>query len=265
MKLARAAPLGVVVTLVASTSRAVDSFEIQVYQAEVNRPGHVGLEVHANHTFRGHEEREYEGEIPIGRSTRLTFEPAIGVTEWLELGAYLQTFTAPGEGAQFGGAKLRVKVVVPARLGLPLFLGVNAEIGRVPNSVSEQGWANEFRPIVGWTNGWVLLDVNPIFGYELSGPDRLRPHFEPAGKAWMNTQQGFALGFEYYAGLGSLTRGFAPVAAQEHLAFAAFDLTPPAGRDAPDDAWELNVALGRGLTEATPQQWILKAIVGRAF
>lgn len=256
-----------------TAAHAVDKFEIQVYEADVNRPGQLGLEVHTNYTLEGRTLPEYAGEIPPHHAGRMTLEPALGVTEWLELGAYLQAMVAPGEGAKWAGAKLRAKLVVPPRLTGRFFFGINLELGRVPKRVEEQGWANEFRPILGYDDGWILAAFNPIFGYALTGPDKLEPDFEPAGKLGVNTQQGFSLGLEYYAGLGPFS-GFPAVRQQEHLGFVAFDLAPPAHGEAREnpasteekgDAWELNVGVGHGFTEGTPQQWIVKTIVGRSF
>jgi hypothetical protein len=78
----------------------LDRFEIQVYQAEINDPGQVGLETHLNLTARGDRQAAYPGEIPPHHAFRLTVEPAVGVTRWLELGAYLQSLTAPGQGVR---------------------------------------------------------------------------------------------------------------------------------------------------------------------
>jgi hypothetical protein len=248
------------------TARALDRYEIQVYEAEVNRPWQPGVELHSSYTFQGHKEPEYAGQIPPHGAARFTLEPALGITEFLEVGMYLQSLIAPGEGAKWAGFKLRTKFVVPERLKWPLFLGLNIEVGRVPRYVEEDGWANEFRPIIGYRNGWVLLDVNPIFGYALSGADKFKPDFEPAGKAAVNTQLGFQLGVEYYASLGYFS-GFAPLAAQEHMLFGVFDLAKPANATETEgeDDWEVNVAFGRGLTEGTGPTWMLKTIVGRPF
>jgi hypothetical protein len=242
---------------------ALDAFEIQVYEAEVNRPGQFGLELHSNYTISGRTTPEYPGEIAPNHVARFTFEPAVGVTDWLELGAYLQTMITP-EGGRFVGVKLRTKFVIPEQLSRPFFFGINAEIGRVSKKVEAEGWANEFRPIIGWSNGRFLVDVNPIFGYALTGPERFRPDFEPAGKVGVNTDRGFMLGVEYYAGLGLINKGFSSWNAQEHLMLATFDLTPPKGSEA-SNGWELNVGLGRSLTDASPSRWLVKAIVGRAF
>jgi hypothetical protein len=108
-----------------------------------------------------------------------------------------------------------------------------------------------------------LFDVNPIFGYALSGSDKFKPDFEPAGKIGVNTQLGFMLGAEYYAGLGYLASP-SVVRDQDHLLFATFDLADPAQSTA-EQPWELNVGFGKALTSVTPQQWIAKAIVGRSF
>ncbi len=255
---------------------ALDRFEIQVYQADINAPGQLGLELHLNYTFTGVDRPEYPGQVPPDQVGRLTLEPAVGVTEWLELGAYLQFMLAPGGDARFGGTKVRAKLVVPEsvqqRLGIPVFLGLNVELGRVPASVEQAGWANEFRPIVGWKDHRWLLVANPIFGYALSGPDRFRVDLEPCAKVAFDTQLGFAVGAEYYAGLGYIGSGFLPVRDQEHLLLGAVDLVAPArGRDVPAGSpahaspWELNVALGGALTAATGQHFIAKAIVGRSF
>jgi hypothetical protein len=243
---------------------ALDAFEIQVYQTDVNRPGQFGLELHSNYTIAGRTTQEYAGEIAPNHVARFTLEPALGVTDWLELGAYLQMMITP-EGGKFVGAKLRTKFVIPEERTRPFFFGINAEIGRVSKSVEEEGWANEFRPIVGWSNGRFLVDVNPIFGYALTGPDRFRPDFEPAGKLGVNTDLGFMLGLEYYAGLGLINKGFSSWHDQEHLMVATFDLVPPKGAPEDPNGWELNAGLGRSLTDATPSHWLIKAIVGRAF
>ncbi len=254
--------------LATSLTHAMDRFEIQVYEPEMNRPGQLALELHSNYTLKGSTTPDYPGHIPPNHVGRMTLEPALGVTEWFELGAYLQMMVSPEGGAQWGGWKGRGKFVVPTRLTGRFFFGINAEIGKVPGRVEEDGWANEFRPLIGYDDGWVLIDVNPIFGYALSGPDKFKVDIEPAGKVTVNTQKGFALGAEYYSGLGLLSRGLSPWSQQEHMLFAVFDLKDPKGTKEEEEEggeWELNVGVGRALTEVTGPQWIIKSVVGRSF
>ncbi len=255
---------------------ALDRFEIQVYDVDVDAPGQVGLEVHLNYAFTGATRPQYPGEIPPDRVGHLTLEPSVGVTDWLEAGAYLQFLMAPGGDARFAGAKIRAKLVVPEaaqeRLGIPLLLGLNLEIAHVPQIAEPQPWAGELRPIVGWKDDRWLLLVNPIVGYGLAGPGRFRPEFEPCAKVAFDTLLGFAVGAEYYAGLGFIGDGLLPLHDQEHLLLGVVDLVDPARRrdaasGSPEHAspWEVNLALGGALTTATGQRLVAKAIVGRSF
>ncbi len=267
--LARRAAFVAVTLAAAAPARAIDRFEIQVYEADVNDPGQLGLEAHLNFTARGTRTPEYAGQVPPYQVGRLTLEPAVGVTPWLELGAYLQLMRAPGGDGRFAGTKARAKLVVPESLGLPVFLGLNVEVGRVPRAVEEQRWANEFRPILGWRGGRWLVAVNPIFGYALSGPDRFRPDLEPCGKVAFDTRLGFSVGAEYYASLG-FVNDLAPLRDEEHLVFAVVDLVPrspapAAGSPARGSPWELNVGVGASLTDAPGPHVIAKVIAGRAF
>ena len=242
---------------------AMDRFEIQVYQGEHNEPGQASVELHSNYTLHGRQEPDYAGETVPHRAWHFTLEPAMGVTDWLELGAYLQTQLSPAQGAEFGGWKLRSKLIAPERWGLPIVLGINVELGRVPRSVEEEGWANEFRPILGMELGRWAFTFNPLFGFALTGPEAGKPDFEPAGKIRWNSNLGFAVGIEHYSALGRFDQGFASVRQQEHLTFVALDLEPREGE--PPSAWELNLGVGRSLTATTPQRWIVKMILGRAF
>ena len=241
-----------------------DRFEIQVYDTDVNDPGSFALEMHTNFTPVGKRVGDYAGQIPQHRAGHLTFEPAVGLTDFLELGGYLQFLAEPGAGAQFAGAKGRLKFVAPERLHLPLHLGLNIEVGRVPHGVEQSGWANEFRPIIAWTDGVWLVDVNPIFGYALTGAAAFKPEFEPCAKLAWNTQHGFAVGAEYYSGLGLISEGFSTLRDQEHIVFATFDLAE--AKDAHSESnWEFNAGIGRGLTSGTAATWEIKTIVGKGF
>ena len=249
----------------ARSAGALDRFEVQVYEPDLNRPGQFGLELHSNYTLRGNSAPEYAGQVPPDRVARFTLEPALGVTNWLEVGAYLQAMIAPDVGAQWAGWKLRTKFVLPVELTTPWFCGINLELGRMPKRVEEEGWANEIRPFLGFNNGRILVDFNPILGYALTGPDKFKPDFEPAGKLSFNTQRGFSLGAEYYSSLGRFAKGFDVWKSQEHMLFGVFDLAPPSGADDEAGAWELNLGVGRSLTAAPGPEWLVKGIVGRAF
>ena len=265
--LAAAAVLAVAFGPVAAA--AIDRFEIQVYEADVDAPGQLGLEVHLNYTAQGTKEPEWPGQVPPWHAFRVTLEPSIGVTEWLELGAYFQFMTAPGGVAEYAGSKARAKLVVPERISGSWMLGMNVEISSVPTSVEAERWGTELRPILGWHGARWLVSVNPIVGWTLGGPDRFRPEFEPCGKVAWDTLLGFSIGAEYYTSLGFLDE-LLPVKDQEHVLLAVLDLVPrapepPAGSPAHAPEWELNVGIGGALTAAPGPHALVKAIVGRSF
>jgi hypothetical protein len=263
------AALATAVLAAPRAARAVDRFEIQVYESDINEPGQPGLEVHLNGTLRGTRTPEYSGQIPPYRVGRITFEPAVGVTDFLELGAYLQFLWAPGGDQRFGGAKLRTKWVVPERLSGAWMLGLNVEVSAVPHAVESDRWASELRPIVGWRGDRLMLSVNPIVGVALTGGDRFRPDLEPCGKISWDTRLGVAAGVEYFTSLG-FANDLLPASEQEHLLFAVVDLVPEKGPLSPtspahESPWELNVGFGGALTSAPGPHLLVKAIVGRSF
>jgi hypothetical protein len=158
--------------------------------------------------------------------------------------------------------KLRTFWVVPRRLTGHWDLGLNLEVSYVPKAAEPETWGTEIRPVIGWRSKWIGLWLNPIIGWSLTGSDKLKPELAPAARVSVNTQRGFALGVEYYAGLGAFA-DLLPARQQSHLLFAAVDLAPPEGAAA--SPWSVNFGIGCGLTDATPQRFVLKAIVGRAF
>jgi hypothetical protein len=146
----------------ASRARAVDPFEIQVYEGDINRPLQAGLELHSNVAVP--RAGQFDPPGLRGQSVvRVTFEPSFGLLEWWELGAYLQFAFEVGEPqGHFGGFKLRSKWIVPRRLTGDLILGLKVEVGRGAAVFQADDWDTELRPIVVWTRGAFMLAANPL-------------------------------------------------------------------------------------------------------
>jgi len=259
---ARHAALAAALLWALPAGAGVDPFEIQVYGPDLNEPGQFSLELHLNYAWGGSTAPAYPGQAPLSQAGHYSLEAAVGVLEWLDLGAYLLTFSAPDFGYQYGGWKVRAKMVVPRRLTGAFFFGLNVEVGRVPLSVDSAAWGTEFRPILGWSDDWLYVAVNPILGFALDGPDAFRVEFGPCAKLEVNTQLWFGVGLEYYSSMGFLD-ALPPASQFQQILFAVLDLMPPKGGE--ESPWELNFGVGRALTAATPQQWEVKAIVGRSF
>ncbi len=241
---------------------AVDPFEIQVYEGDINDAGQAGLELHTNYTAAGRKTALYPGEVPPHGVARATLEPSFGVLPWWELGLYLQFAMATEDPAgHFGGFKLRSKFMAPVRhLGGPgttaqFRYGLNMELGRGVSVFGGTDWGTEVRPILAYGRGRWLFVFNPIVGWAVTGDRHAAPEFEPAGKIRFDTRTGVGVGFEYYAGFGRLS-DVPSFRGQEHILYVAGDLL-----DGPID---MNLAVGHGLTAAS-DDWSVKAIFGHAF
>jgi hypothetical protein len=242
------------VTLAAAPARAVDPFEIQVYEGDINDPLQAGLELHTNFVADGRQAAAFPGEAVPHHTLHTTLEPSLGILAWWELGAYLQLATAPSRGeAHFGGFKLRSKFVVPQRLTGAFILGVNFEVGRGTAALGSASWDSEVRPIIAFGRGRWFAAVNPILGWSFSGP--ATPELEPAAKIRFDAGHHVGLGVEYYAGLGPLSKPEA-LHDQQHFLYVVGDLL--------DGPIELNVGVGHGFTTAS-DAWTIKTIVGKTF
>src|SRR6266705_2624207 len=84
--------------------------EIQVYNAEINRPGQFSLQLHGNFVPRGRTAAAFPGGMAPDRAFNGTPEFALGVTDFWEIGAYLPNAVTRGGDFETGGGKLRTLV-----------------------------------------------------------------------------------------------------------------------------------------------------------
>jgi hypothetical protein len=240
----------------ARPARAVDPFEIQVYDGTANAPRVFGLELHLNHVATGHGTATAP-EIPLLGQTHATLEPSFGIFPWWEVGCYLQSALRADGHVDYAGFKLRSKFVTPPTLHPHLRLGINFEVSLLPEAYDRDRWGAEIRPIVGWeADHWLVL-VNPIVDLSLAGPDAVAgPSFEPAAKLARSFAELLALGIEYYGSIGPMASPL-PLAAQTHQFFGVVDL------EAFHDL-ELELGLGGGVTPASAGL-VGKVIVGYSF
>lgn len=240
-------------------ARAEDAFEIQVYDSDIDKPLETSIEGHVNYVARGRRTPDYRGELTPDQLVHMTLEPAVGITDFWELGGYLQFAWDPrgdhGGEAYFGGWKLRSKFVVPREVSDLLDLGINIELSHIPHRFEESEWGAEIRPILGFRYSGFQVNVNPILSFALSDQRCGVPEFEPCAKASWTTPINVAVGLEYYTGLGRIDH-IPAWSEQHHTIFVALDLI--------NLPLELNVGVGRGLTPSS-NEWTVKAIVGRSF
>jgi len=228
------------VGLLARIAAAQDAFEIQVYDQKTASAGEVGLEVHANyHAMPGVPDEEH-----------LTLEPHYGLTDWAELGAYLQGAVIDDGSVALAGGKLRFKVQRPGRLWHDrIGLALNAEVSGVPARFEPVVWGTEVRPIADLQIGRWYASVNPILATDLRGPLAGHPQLEPAAKLTVEATSGLALGVEAYGSFGPLDD-----LGTEHVEtlLGVIDVT----------AAHLDLNVGAGPSWGGADRVIVKAIVG---
>jgi hypothetical protein len=243
------------VVVAPSVARAVDPFEIQVYDGTLADPGTLGAELHANTVVAGQRTTE-PPELPMHHQSHFTLEVAYVLTPVWEVGAYFQTAVLPDGSFEYAGDKLRTKFVVPVRADSPFHFGVNVELARIPEHFDRNVWGAELRPIATWSSpgGALYASINPIVDLALDGLDRNdAPSFEPAATLRYVRAQWFSIGLEYYAGLGPIG-SWLPARDQEHYVYEVIDVL----------RWkrvELNLGVGQGLTAAS-NDFVAKMIVG---
>lgn len=237
-----------------SSAYAIDAFEIQVYDAEINGVGQYTLENHINTAFKAKQVPDFSGQISFDKLTHWTLEFARGMTEWWELGAYLQTAYSSNLTPYYGGVKLRTKFVIPRDKSLDhnFQTGINFELGNVPAYFEPAQFVLEIRPILGYSLSNITLLFNPILDFVLSNTPSPIPVLAPAFKTYFATPQNFAMGLEYYSDFGRVDQ-IQTTPNQEHYLFAALDLL--------NRSYELNFAVGSGLTPAS-NGLMVKTIVG---
>lgn len=244
--------------LVTTRARAVDPFEIQVYDGTANAPGVFGLELHLNTVPIGLTTSPSPPEYPESHQSHFTLEPSFGILPWWEIGAYLETTLRGDESFDYAGVKLRSKFVTPPNWNARWRLGVNIEISLIPQGYDRSRWGNELRPIVAWENELFEFAFNPIVDIPLANPDwRAGPTFEPCLMAVYKLHDAMSIGIEYYANLGPFGGGFLPPREEEHYLFEVFNLL--AVRHL-----ELNAGVGEGLT-AGSNTLLFKMILGYAW
>jgi hypothetical protein len=241
--------LGILAVFWIAPSQAVLPDEIQVYTDDLEAPGEHGLELHVNTTPRGRSTPDFPGEVTPHHGLRVTPEFSLGLAPGWDAGLYLP-FVRSAEGTlYFAGPKLRLKwlPVRPAEGSAGYFAGVNVEVAFVDERFEQARRAAEIRPILGWRDDTWLLSFNPIVETDLAGEQKGVLTFAPAFKVARNVAGRTALGFEYYADLGRLSR-FAPRDEQSHTLYFVVD-TP-----------RINFGIGRGLGGAA-DPWTVKAII----
>src|SRR5260370_165812 len=165
-----AAGAGLVLGLFVPSSARAQIDEIQVYTGDINKPREFSITLHDNYTVIGPKQPAFIGGIVPDHSLNGVPEYGLGITPWLELGAYLPLYTVTRDGRMLiDGSKLRALFVSPNAAERTFWYGVNFEFSYNARHWQEARYAAEIRPILGWRFGPVDLLLNPIMDLPFHG------------------------------------------------------------------------------------------------
>jgi hypothetical protein len=242
------------ILLLALTPAWAQTDEIQVYNGEINKPGEFSVTWHNNYTPIGRTTPAFPGGIVPDHALNGVPEYAYGVTQWLELGAYLPLYSVTRDGRfLIDGGKLRALFAEPNVAERKFFYAVNFEL-----SYNAQHWeptrvAAEVRPIIGWRFGPVDLIVNPIFDLSFTGIGSL--DFAPATRIDYNFTPAWAVALEHYADYGEL-RNLQGLKNQQQTVFAVVDYS--------GEPIDVEFGIGHGFTIAS-DPLVLKLMLTKSF
>jgi hypothetical protein len=228
--------------------------EIQVYDAVIEEPGHLGLELHNNYTPIGPKAADFPGGVAADHVYDGAAEWAYGVTDWFEAGAYVPLYSLTGDGKFYvDGAKLRALFVVPHASERSFFYGINFEFSVNSRHWEEKTWAGEVRGIIGFRTGNFDFIVNPILDTRFDGAKNLE--FLPAERVAYNVSKLWAVAVEHYADFGPV-HGFLAGGRQDQTLFGVVDYKgAPVG---------IEFGAGHGFT-AAGDKLVLKLMLNHDF
>jgi hypothetical protein len=226
--------------------------EIQVYNGDIAEVGQWTIQQHLNYAFDGAKHPDFPGGLISNHTLNGTPEFAYGVFNWWELGFYLPFAVSDGQFLS-NGAKLRSLFVVPNADKRDFFYGVNFEFSYNLPRFSQQIYAMEIRPILGWRNKEWEFIVNPIIDMSFGAGGET--DFAPAARLARKLGEDFFVGAEYYSDFGKIGN-FLPFQEQQHALFAVTDFKV--------GVVDVELGLGYGLTSGS-DRLIAKTIIGYAF
>jgi hypothetical protein len=236
-----------------AVSARAQTDEIQVYDATINAPGQFSVELHDNYTPIGRKQPAFAGGIVPNHTLNGVPEWAYGVTDWLELGAYLPLYSWTGGRLLIDGAKLRAEFVAPHARERQFFYGINLELSFNADQWEPTRESGEIRPILGVRSGPIDLIVNPILDTSFEGLGSL--DFAPAARVAYNFSESWAAACEYYGDYGRLSH-LEPLSRQQQTLFAVVDYKA--------DPMSVEFGIGHGFTAAS-DALVLKMILSYDF
>ena len=207
--------------LAAGPATALNFFELEVYPATTEGKG--VHEVESTSTFVANGRRPSEEEV-VGeearrhRLLRTSLEYNFGLTDRVDLAAYVDLQRPNGQDVEYAGVRFRARGGLWEKGRYPLDLGWYLE-AEVPHG-GKSDLELEFRPLVSHDLGRFSLDLNPIFELPTVSEERRTVEFNYAARVYYRLSRTLQPGIEFYGGIGQIRRTD-PSREQEHYVLPA--------------------------------------------
>jgi hypothetical protein len=209
------APLALATLLLgASPAGALNFFELEVYPATTEGKGLHEIESSTNFVANG---RNDDGEEePRHRLLRTSLEYNYGLTDKIDVAAYLDLERPNGEEIEYAGSRFRARGALWDKGRYPVDVGWYLE-AEVPHD-AESDLELDFRPLVSRDIGRFSVDLNPGFELPTVSEERRTLEFNYAARVYYRWSQRFIPGIEFYGGIGQI-RAIDASRDQEHYIF----------------------------------------------
>ena len=238
-----------------SPARAIDFYEIQIYDTHTAPPQHLTLELHSNtvNTATGVEAKDALHPYQIHE----TLEATYGLLQWLEVGQYIATAKLGNGDYEYAGARTKIHFGIPQTADWRVKFGGNIELDYMRFAAEENPFGLELRPIAETNFDRFTLVANLAFVDPFNGPGAHKGfQFSPSCEVVYDLSRWVSPAVEYYGDMGAIA-ALPSVQHQQHFIVPAANLHLV-------DLLELNLGVGIGLTR-TSNGVFLKSIVGWTF
>jgi hypothetical protein len=208
-----------VAVLTGRPADALNFFELEVYPASTEGKGLHEVENLTTFVANGRaQEGEEEAETPRHRLLRSSFEYSYGLTDKIDLAAYLDLQKPNAGELAYAGSRFRARGALWDKGRYPLDLGWYVE-AELPHN-EESDLELEFRPIVSRDLGRFSVDLNPIFELPTVSGERRTLEFNYGARIYYRLSRNLVPGVEFYGDIGQI-RDVEGSRAQEHYVLPA--------------------------------------------
>lgn len=202
-------------------ARALNFFELSVYPATTEGKGLHEIESLSTFVANGRAPSEEEEEGEEARRHHLfrtSLEYNYGVTDKIDLAAYLDLQWPSGADPEYAGVRFRGRGALWDKGRFPIDLGWYFEV-EVPEEEETQ-LELEFRPLLSRDFGRFSLDVNPIFDLPTVSDERRTLEFGYATRVYYRFSADLQAAVEFFGDIGEI-RDVDPSQEQEHYVLPA--------------------------------------------